>query len=158
MLCYAKYVAVTVLYQITEVRNICYGFLINTKATQCQNGTGFMPWYKLSRTDCATVTHLYKLRPNTEQRHAIRTVRNIVKEHRWALHHRHVYMPMRCITSRKVCARRTALWGDYAKVNMGCSMPYRADLSQPYPSPTASKIFSPNPNESMSQLFILLTH
>ena len=118
-----------------------------------------MPWYKLSRTDCATVTHLYKLRPNTEQRHAIRTVRNIVKEHRWALHHRHVYMSMRCITSRKVCARRTALWGDYAgKLNMECSMPYRADLSQPYPSPTASKIFSPNPNESMSQLFILLTH
>ena len=108
-----------------------------------------MPWYKLSRTDCATVTHLYKLRPNTEQRHAIRTVRNIVK---------HVYMSMRCITSRKVCARRTALWGDYAKLNMECSMPYRADLSQPYPSPTASKIFSPNPNESMSQLFILLTH
>src|SRR4029434_8415633 len=35
----------------------------------------------------ATVTHLYKLRPNTEQRHAIRTVRNIVKEHRWALVH-----------------------------------------------------------------------
>src|SRR4029434_8205530 len=51
---------------------------------QCQNGTGFMPWYKLSRTDCATVTHLYKLRPNIEQRHEIRTVRNIVKEHRWA--------------------------------------------------------------------------
>ena len=117
-----------------------------------------MPCYKLSRTDCATVTHLYKLRPNTEQRHAIRTVRNIVKEHRRALHHRHVYMSMRCITSRKVCARRTALWGDYAKLNMECSMPYRADLSQPYPSPTASKIFSPNPNESMSQLFILLTH
>src|SRR4029434_4555454 len=64
--------------------------------------------------DCATVTHLYKLRPNTEQRHAIRTVRNIVKEHRWALHHRHVYVPMRCLTSRKVCARRTALRGDYA--------------------------------------------
>ena len=35
---------------------------------------------KLSRTDCATVTHLYKLRPNTEQRHAIRTVRNIVRK------------------------------------------------------------------------------
>ena len=52
-----------------------------------------MPWYKLSRTDCATVTHLYKLRPNTEQRHAIRTVRNIVKEHRWALHHREKYVP-----------------------------------------------------------------
>src|SRR4029434_1854781 len=93
-----------------------------------------------SRTDCATVTHLYKLRPNTEQRHAIRTVRNIVKEHLWALHHRHVYMSMRCITSRKVCAHRTALWGDYAKLNMECSMPYRADLSQPYPSPTASKM------------------
>src|SRR4029434_9957036 len=107
---------------------------------------GFIPWYKLSRTDCATVTHLYKLRPNTEQPQAIRTidiytlpyilymsmirtVRNIVKEHRWALHHRHVYMSMRCITSRKVCARRTALWGDYAKLNMECSMPYRADLS-----------------------------
>src|SRR4029434_5829576 len=58
---------------------------------QCQNGTGFMHCYKLSRTDCATVTHLYKLRPNTEQRHAIRTVRNIVKEHRRALHHREKY-------------------------------------------------------------------
>src|SRR4029434_8108797 len=45
-----------------------------------------------------------------------------------------------------------------SRYNMECSMPYRADLSQPYPSPTASKIFSPNPNESMSQLFILLTH
>src|SRR4029434_5219895 len=33
------------------------------------------------RTDCATVTHLYKLCPNTEQRHVIRTVRNIVREH-----------------------------------------------------------------------------
>src|SRR4029434_7750444 len=57
---------------------------------QCQNGTGFMPCYKLSRTDCATVTHLYNLRPNTEQRHAIRTVRNIVKQYRC-----HVYMSMR---------------------------------------------------------------
>src|SRR4029434_9675520 len=46
----------------------------------------------------------------------------------------------------------------YNILNMECSMPYRADLSQPYPSPTASKIFSPNPNQSMSQLFILLTH
>ena len=53
-----------------------------------------MPWYKLSRRDCATVTHLYKLSPNTEQRHAMRTVRNIVKEHRWALVH-HIEESMR---------------------------------------------------------------
>src|SRR4029434_2631265 len=60
-------------------------FYLTLNTIQCQNGTGFMPCYKLSRTDCATVTHLYKLRPNTEQRHAMRTVRNMVKEHRGAL-------------------------------------------------------------------------
>src|SRR4029434_3510899 len=65
----------------------CVIFVMALNTTQCQNGTAFIPWYKLSRTDCVTVTHLYKLRPNTEQRHAIRTVRNMVREHRWALHH-----------------------------------------------------------------------
>ena len=54
-----------------------------------------MPWYKFSRTDCATVTHLHKLRPNTAQRHAIRTVRNIVKEHSLgaSASHREKYAP-----------------------------------------------------------------
>ena len=59
-----------------------------TLKTETNTGTSFM------RTDCATVTHLYKLRPNTEQRHAMRTVRNIVKEHRWALVH-HIEESMR---------------------------------------------------------------
>src|SRR4029434_10830599 len=91
---------------------------------------------------------------------------NIGKEHRW-----HVYMSMRydmyiclCAASHRekyVPAARhygAPMPASYNILNMECSMPYRADLSQPYPSPTASKIFSPNPNESMSQLFILLTH
>src|SRR4029434_10193281 len=77
-------------------------------STQCQNGTGFMPWYKLSRTDCATVTHLYIPRPNTSQRQVLRTIRNIVREH--ALVHHIEYTTY----STTVCARRTALWGDYA--------------------------------------------
>src|SRR4029434_6200443 len=52
-------------------------FIKHLYTIHCHNGTGFMPWCKLPRTDCATVTHLYKLCPNTEKRHVIRTVRNI---------------------------------------------------------------------------------
>src|SRR4029434_382820 len=78
-----------------------------------------MPWYKLSRRDCATVTHLYKLSTNTEQQHAMRTVRNIVE---------------RLVHQRKVCARRTALWGDVLQANRTltfqvlCSNPLLADF------------------------------
>src|SRR4029434_1751050 len=80
--------------QITDVWNICYGYLINTKHNTMSKWHGFMPWYKLSRRDCATVTHLYKLSPNTEPRHAMRTIRNIVKAHRSALVH-HIEEDMR---------------------------------------------------------------
>src|SRR4029434_3471028 len=71
-----------------------YTFYYTLNTTHCQNGTGFMPWYKLSQTDCATVTHLYNLCPNTEQQHVIRTVRNIVREHRGALVHHIEYNSM----------------------------------------------------------------
>src|SRR4029434_952008 len=88
-------------------------------STHCHNGTGFMPWYKLSRRDCATVTHLYKLSPNTEPQHAMRTVMNIVE---------------RIVHQRKVCARRTALWGDVLQANRTltfqvlCSNPLLTDF------------------------------
>src|SRR4029434_47058 len=42
--------------------------------------------YELCYINKIALPCLYKLRPNTEQRHAIRTVRNIVNEHRWAHH------------------------------------------------------------------------